>query len=265
MTTPADRNKQEIVFLGELLELLGHGGAIVKWQRDELKEVLLANLIPDRVSAKYTAVFVVDMINDFCRPGGALYDPRIEAIIQPVVDLLKSAHALGVEKFILVQEGHSPDAKEFNQFPAHGVWGTEGAEVIDEITRLPFAQKFVVFRKNAIPPIFAREQIMIANRVPALGMTMEQFMRRLDAKLVINIGDCTDLCAREMPMYQKYWANQFQRDLRIIVPENCVATFHLAVETAKQLGLKSHPAEVMHLLALYEMSRHGIEVVKRLV
>jgi len=248
-----------------LNELTWHGVAVAAWHRDEITEAKLLDIIPDRNAAKLTAVFVIDMINDFCKPGGALYDPRIETIIDPVVDLLNAAHQAGVENFILVQEGHPHDAKEFNQFPPHGVLGTEGAEAVDEIKRLPFAKNFRIFRKNAIAPIFAREQIMVANRIPALGESIELCIRRLQARVFINVGDCTDLCAREMPMYEKYWANQFQRDARVIVPENCVATFHLGTGIAKQLGLKSHPADVMHRFALYEMSRNGIEVVRRLV
>lgn len=247
-------------------ELRRHGAVISRWYCDEIRAVSWNDIIPDKESAKHTAVFITDVINDFCKPDGALYDPRIGTIVDPIIELLKEAYKRGVPNLISVQEGHLEDAKEFDQFPRHGVWGTRGAEMVDEIKNLPFANEFVMFRKNAIAPMFAVRQLNGIGIFPLFGETIERFLsNHSNIRTAIVVGDCTDLCAREMPMYLKYWANQFQRDLRVIVPVNCVATFHLPQDTEKAIGAKLHPAEVMHRFALYQMSQNGIDIVKKIL
>ena len=81
----------------------------------ELPEVPLKSVItaPDT-----TAVLSVDVIKGFCSIG-PLSSPRVNSIVEPVVDILQRSHELGVRKMALTQDAHDPDAVEFSQFYFH--------------------------------------------------------------------------------------------------------------------------------------------------
>lgn len=83
-------------------------------------------------TCRKTALIVIDMNNGFAR-GGALYSPRIEALI-PEVSRIAEAFAKETSiPLIFVNEDHSKDAREFLSYPAHCVRGTKEIEIIDEL------------------------------------------------------------------------------------------------------------------------------------
>jgi len=253
---------------------------MLKWF-EGLSPVSLAEIIPDEDAAKHTFVFSADMINDFCVPDGKepterpLASDRVGAITEPVVDVLSTVHDSGGE-CVLVQEWHDPNAKEFSSFPPHGIAGTVGAEVITRIWLLPFADKFTIFLKNALTSTWAyREKrheppphthpVYPAGYDPVWRESFDVYLSTHDIRTAIIVGNCTDLCVRELAMYIKMWANQHQKDVRVVIPENCVQTFDLPIDVAEEIGAMPHPGDVEHVWALYEMARNGIEVVKEIV
>ena len=234
------------------------GETVKKWYEDSVKPVRIRSIILDEISAKYTAVFCADMINGFCKHGN-LASPRVDAISESIRALFVKAHDAGVQNFILVQEWHDPKAKEFEAFPAHGIMNTDEAETISELRELSFADKFIVFRKNTLSPAWAYHDGRYYK---------EDFLVRvinLHLRTAIVVGNCTDLCMRELAMHLRMWSNQHQRDLRIVIPANCVETFDLPFDVASKIGVMPHPGNMMHLLSLHEMARNGIEIVKEVV
>lgn len=232
-----------------------------------LKSVTIKSVVPSKRAARRVAVFSADMINGFCKEGN-LASPRIDAISVPVAELFKNMYGIGVMDFILLQEGHHPEAKEFESYPEHGVIGTEEAEIISELSELSFADKFVIFRKNALTPAFASRQPLAGRgNLQYFDERFEEYLRIIGINMAIAIvvGNCTDLCVRELAMYLKMWANQHQKDLRVMIPENCVETFDMPFDVAYGLGVQPHPGDVYHLWALYEMARNGIDIVKEIV
>ncbi len=224
------------------------GGIVNRWFKDRIKPVCLKTIIPDNEAAKHTAVFCADMINGFCKEGN-LASPRVDTISMPIRALFVKAHDAGVQNFILVQEWHDPSAKEFEAFPAHGIMNTDEAETIPELRELPFADKFLVFRKNTLSPAWAYR---------GDPYYKEDFVIRLinlHLRTAIVVGNCTDLCVRELAMYLLMWANQHQRDLKIVVPANCVETF----------DAPNHPGDMMNLFTLHEMARNNITIVKEVM
>ena len=225
------------------------GETVKRWYQDSVKPVCIRSIIPDEISAKYTAVFCADMINDFCDKNGALYSDRIEKIIDPVSMLLTRAHEARMNNFLFLQDWHKPDALEFKSYPKHGIENTWGAETIPELQDLPFADKFRVFRKNTTRPTWAYHDGRYYK---------EDFLVRvinLHLRTAIVVGNCTDLCVKELAMYLRMWANQHQKDLRIVIPANCVETF----------DAPDHPGNMMHSFSLYEMARNNITIVKEVM
>jgi len=197
-----------------------------------------------------TAILPVDVTNAFCRMGN-LASERVATIIDPIVELFKIARDKGLKDIVLIQDCHTPEAEEFGAFAEHAVCGTEEAEAVDEIKDLPFYDKLVIIEKNSIDP--------------SQNTDFDAWLAaHPDKDVFIVVGDCTDLCVYQLAMHLRTFANANDKDWRIIVPEVCVDTYDLPVETAEEVGAVAHPADLMHKLFLHHMHLNGIEIVKRI-
>jgi len=196
---------------------------------------------------KNTAILSVDIINGFCYEG-PLASPRVAGIVEPVTRLFERAWQRGVRSFVLTQDTHEPEAVEFAQWPAHCVRGTREAETVEAFTRLPFFSEMTVMEKNSIQP--------------ALNTGLDAWIEthpQIDTFIVV--GDCTDLCVYQLAMHVRLDANARQIKRRVILPEDCVQTYDMPVETAQSLGILPHPGDLIHAMFLYHMALNGVEVV----
>lgn len=79
-----------------------------------------------------TALLVVDVQNDFADPGGSLYVPGGEAVVEFVNGEVAAARAAGA-LVVTTQDWHPPDtphfAKDGGSWPVHCVRDTWGAEL----------------------------------------------------------------------------------------------------------------------------------------
>lgn len=84
------------------------------------------------------ALLVIDMLNDFCTTEGVLARDQegkvyAQGIIPFVAQKLKEALEAGWQVFFICDH-HDENDIEFNRFPKHCVAGTEGAQVIEELS-----------------------------------------------------------------------------------------------------------------------------------
>jgi len=84
------------------------------------------------LEAEKTALIVVDMQNDFVKPGGRLRVPTAEKTIEPIRRLLERARRHEVMT-IFTQDTHYQRDPEFAIWGEHVVKGTWGWEIIDEL------------------------------------------------------------------------------------------------------------------------------------
>jgi ureidoacrylate peracid hydrolase len=87
------------------------------------------------LAASRTAVLVVDMINEFCKPGGAMVLPGADALYAPQRAVIDAARATGA-LLVWVRDAHRPQMRrdrEWLKRTPHCVEGTWGAEVVDEL------------------------------------------------------------------------------------------------------------------------------------
>jgi nicotinamidase-related amidase len=176
----------------------------------------------------------------------------VNRIVGPIAQLFETAWAQGVRDIALTQDTHPEDAVEFAQYGAHCVRGTEQAETVATFKALPFFDRLTVIEKNSINSALA----------PGFEAWVEARPAVTDW---IVVGDCTDLCTYQLAMHMRLSANQRQRrGLRVIVPENCVDTYDLPVETAKQIGATPHDAEFLHHVFLYHMMLNGVQIVSEI-
>jgi hypothetical protein len=220
---------------------------LVDWQAS-LPAVSLAQVCaaPER-----TAILSVDVINGFCYQG-SLSSPRVKAIINPIIDLLKRGWELGVHDILLCQDTHDPKALEFSQFPPHCVRGTSEAEAVPEIKNLPFYELITQLEKNSISS--------------TMGTGLDDWIvDHPEKETFIVVGDCTDLCTYQLGMFLRLDANDRMLKRRVVAPANAIDTYDMPVELARQIGILPHPGDLLHLLFLYHMALNGIEVVRELI
>ena len=217
---------------------------VAEWEA-ALSSVELSQAVTDPA---HVAIISVDVINGFCHMG-PLASPRVKNIIGPIALLFERAHAAGVRHFVLTQDTHEPDAVEFGQYPPHCVRGTEESEAVPEFKALPFYTDMLTFPKNSISSTIHTGLKTWLNEYP-------------EVDTFITVGDCTDLCTYQLAMSLRLRANASQKRQRILLPVDCVDTYDLPVEAAKQIGAVPHDADLLHLIFLYSMMLNGVEVVR---
>ncbi|MCB9139819.1 MAG: cysteine hydrolase [Caldilineaceae bacterium] len=79
-----------------------------------------------------TAIVVVDMQNDFVKPGGTLAVENAAATVEHIAALLARARAAGV-KIAYTQDTHYPGDREWEIWPAHCAAESWGWQIIDEL------------------------------------------------------------------------------------------------------------------------------------
>ena len=221
---------------------------LAQWE-EELPEVNLEEIVSDPAQV---AVMSVDMVKGFCCLG-PLASPRVAGIVPALVRLFRRIYNLGVRHFLLTQDTHDADAVEFSAFPPHSVAGTEESEMIDELQNLAFSDLFTIVPKNSISS--------------SIGTDLELWLEdHPQVTIFIVVGNCTDLCVYQAAMYLRLRANVLgQRNVRVIVPADCVQTYDMPVETAAELGALPHDGDLLHRIFLYHMALNGVEVVAGVV
>jgi len=199
---------------------------------DLLEKLPVVNL--EDLSAKQTVFVIVDMINGFAREG-ALASPRVEALISEIAGLSKKCDEYKISKLAFA-DCHTEVSPEFEAYPVHCMAGSSEGEIVDEIKEIG--------GYNLIP------------KNSTNGFLEEEFKKWLSENPEINTfivtGDCTDICVQQFAITLKTWFNMINRKVRVIVPLNAVETYDLG----------AHEAELMNVMALYNMIINGVEVVK---
>lgn len=217
------------------------------WQAGRTALDLQDYMQAESIQPENIALISADLVQGFCYTG-PLSSPRIAGIVEPSAALFTRAHQLGVRHFALVQEYHTHDAREFEQFGPHCVRNTEEAETVRPLASLPFSQLFTVIHKNSLHP--------------ALHTDLDEWLAdRPDVNTFITAGDCTDLCLYQLVMHLKLNANATDTRVNVLVPANCVDTYELPLEVARSIGAMPHDADLMHSIFLYHMALNGATVV----
>jgi ureidoacrylate peracid hydrolase len=157
-----------------------------------------------RLDPSHAALVVVDMINEFCKPGGLMVLPGYEALVPPQRALIDRSHDLGVP-VIFVIDSHRRGMRldrEFLKRTPHGEEGTWATEVIDEIAPA------------------ARDHRVIKHRYSAFfGTDLDILLRDLRVTQVVVMGVVTNICVRSTVH------DAFFLGYEVVVPRDaCAAT-----------------------------------------
>ncbi|MEM1928095.1 MAG: isochorismatase family cysteine hydrolase [Acidilobaceae archaeon] len=135
-------------------------------------EVLDSVTLPARESA----VIVVDMQNDFVKPGGRLRVPTAEATIPSISRLLASARSRGVRVFY-TQDTHWPGDPEYEIWGEHVLHGSWGWQIVDELKP----------EKGDI--------VVVKTRYDGFyGTPLEDLLRVYGVKYTVIVGTVANIC-----------------------------------------------------------------------
>jgi nicotinamidase-related amidase len=147
-------------------------------------------------------LIIVDMLNDFIHPDGALYCGKSAQEIVPVIARRLEQCRKAGDTVIYLQDSHTADDKEFEKFPPHCVAGTWGNRVID-----------------ALKPDDG-ERIIAKTRYSGFyGTDLDRVLTQLRPNRVIVVGVCTSICVMDTV------GDLVNRDYSVTVPANAVADF----------------------------------------
>lgn len=97
------------------------------------------NASQTRLDPKRTAILVVDMVNDFCKPGGAMVLPGCEVLVPRQRLVLDAARTTGAA-IVWIHDSHRKAMRrdrEFLKRSRHCIEGTWGVDIIDELGARP--------------------------------------------------------------------------------------------------------------------------------
>jgi len=146
------------------------------------------------------ALIVIDMLNDFLDPAGALYCGDPSRALIPVIRRLIDEFSGAGDAVIYLRDAHSPTDKEFELFPPHAVKGTWGSGIIPEL--VPSSEARVV-DKTRFSGFF--------------GNNLSEILGRLAPGEVWVTGVLTSICVMDTV------GGLRNRDYSIVVPLDAVA------------------------------------------
>ena len=148
------------------------------------------------------ALLVIDMLNDFIKPDGALYiGEEAGRVTKEIEAIVSNARREGMP-IIYICDNHRADDAEFNMFKAHCVRGTKGAEIVEELAPQP------------------GDYIIPKRRYSAFfGTDLDATLREMGVSELVLVGVCTNICV----LYTAADARMLNYEVTVV--KNGVASF----------------------------------------
>lgn len=148
------------------------------------------------------ALLIIDMLNDFLDPKGALYcGDEVRQIIPTLTRRLAEFRERG-RPVIYLCDQHTSDDEEFQAFPPHALKGSWGAEII--------------------PELYPKEGEIVIPKTRFSGFyrtNLAEVLQELGVSEVHLTGVCTSICVMDTA------AGAFYRNFKITVYQDCVGDF----------------------------------------
>ncbi len=177
-----------------------------------------------RFRKESTAVLVVDMLNDFLKPGGKMVLDGSHVLFKPIRKLLQKARSVKVP-VIYVNDSHRPGLKEDREFKKraeHCIEGTWGARVVSELKP---QNGDLIITKRRFSGFFETD----------LDLTLKD----LQIDTLIVMGVVTNICVRSTIN------DAFFRGYKVIVPRDCVMATGEREQESSLYDIETHFGDVM--------------------
>ena len=151
------------------------------------------------------ALLVIDLLNDFVHPRGALFvGEKAKEVITFSQELVSECRKENIP-IIYVCDSHRPDDQEFTLFPPHAIEGSWGGKVTEELT--PQAGDYII-PKRRFSAFF--------------GTSLDLLLREKKIEELEIVGVCTHICV----LYTS--AGALMLNYQVVVREKGVTSFDLA-------------------------------------
>jgi ureidoacrylate peracid hydrolase len=184
-----------------------------------------------------TAVLVIDMLNDFLAPEGAMPLPAGQRLYDPIRRLLAAARENGA-RVIWVCDQHPPLDREFEKRSVHCLKGSWGAEIVADLE--PATDEYRV-PKRRYSGFYETD--------------LDLRLRELGIEHLILTGVVTNICVRSTAH------DAFFRGYDVIVPVECVAATSEREQQSSLYDLDTHYGTVAGLeevLAIFGSARENM-------
>ncbi|MEZ5926492.1 MAG: isochorismatase family cysteine hydrolase [Hyphomicrobiaceae bacterium] len=185
------------------------------------------------LDAKRAAVLVVDMVNDFCKPGGAMVLPGAEILVPKQRSVIDAARDVGAP-IVWIHDSHRKNMRrdrEFLKRSQHCIEGTWGVEIVEELGALD-------------------EDIhVVKHRYSAFYQTdLDLVLKDMMVSQVVVFGVVTNICVRSTVH------DAFFNGYEVVVPRDCCAATgpreheSTLYDIATHFGVVSDAMTVAHAL-----------------
>jgi len=145
------------------------------------------------------AFLIIDMLNDFVLEGAVLEVPATRKIIPTLKKRIEKARKKKIP-IIYICDSHAKDDKEFEIWPPHAIKGTEGAQVVKELS--PKEGDYLI-EKTTYSGFY--------------NTGLEALLKKLGIKELVVTGTVTNICV----MYTV--SDAIFRGYKVKVLKDCVA------------------------------------------
>lgn len=167
-------------------------------------DVFSAHMAEDlfRLRPDKAAVVVVDMVNDFCKPGGKMVLPGFETLVGPQLSVIEAARRRGIP-ILWVHDTHRKNMRRERAFLKRSPHCEEGSWGIEIVSELNARDDDIHVTKRRYSSFFQTD----------LDLTLKDM---LIEQLVI-FGVVTNICVRSTV------ADAFFNGYEVLVPQDCCA------------------------------------------
>lgn len=190
------------------------------------------------------AVIVVDMINEFCKPGGKMVLPGYEALVRPQLSVIDAAREASVP-IVWVHDSHRRNMRrdrEWAKRAPHGLEGTWATEIIQDLGA----------RTDDIHVIKHRYSSFFQTD---LDVTLKDM---LVAQLVV-FGVVTNICVRSTVH------DAFFNGYEVVVPRDCCAATGPREQESTLYDIATHFGVVTDAANVVAALKGGIAIENRVV
>lgn len=188
-----------------------------------------------------TAVLIVDMLFDFCLPGGAMVLSGYENLLGPQNAVIRALRAAG-GTVIYIVDAHRPQLRrdrEFLKRAPHCIEGTPGCDIVPELDRDPAD---IVVLKRRFSGFFNTD----------LDLTLRDMM----VDTVIVMGVVTNICVRSTVH------DAFFHGYRVIVPQDCCAATGPREQISTLYDISTHFGAVSDAQSIVSSLQEGKPVAE---
>jgi ureidoacrylate peracid hydrolase len=195
-----------------------------------------------RLDPARTAVLIVDMLNEFCKPSGAMVLPGYELLVPPQRRLIEAARRARCPILFIV-DGHRANVRQDREFlkrTPHCLEGSWGARVIDELEP----------REDDIYVVKRRYSAFF-------GTDLDLTLKDLGIEGLVVAGVVTNICVRSTVH------DAFFLGYTVVVPEDCVAATGPREQASSLYDIATHFGTVCDSSQVIAALLQGSAIVNR--